>query len=179
LSNKNTNFTKPERKKESDPETKKYKLGINDQSQILPDNTISPSTDWANGRHVLCGDLEQVPVHIVLRVSTTMRKHPFDRTSRCSRARLLGSHIQRPKFEVQSSKLKAQSSAPTYEAPPIFFFLCFFYWLFLSPKTHNWVLVAKIWQSVNAMHQHKVPLFRSFSSENGPKIREVNETFFN
>jgi hypothetical protein len=83
-----------------------------------------------------------------------------------------------PKTKVQSSKLKAQH--PHMKLLQYFsFFVFFFYWLFLSPKTHYRVLVAKIWQSVNAMHQQKVPLFRSFSSENGPKIREVNETFFN
>jgi hypothetical protein len=67
--------------------------------------------------------------------------------------------------KVQSSKFnKAQQSAPTHEAPQIFSSFVFLLFLFVS-KTPLMgcgpfsILVAKIWQSVKAMHQQKVPLF--------------------
>ena len=59
--------------------------------QFLPDDTISTTTYRTNWRHVLSRNFEEVPVHIVLNIPSTMSRHSSDisitRRSR-TRARL-------------------------------------------------------------------------------------------
>lgn len=56
-----------------------HKIGSAEGRQKrLPNNADRAATDGANGRHVLTGDLEQVTIHIVLNIATTMCGHSFD-----------------------------------------------------------------------------------------------------
>lgn len=53
-------------------------LNLKKEIKHLPDYAINASTNRANRRHILGRHLEQVSIHIVMCVFTTMGENPFD-----------------------------------------------------------------------------------------------------